>query len=94
MTSKRVNLTSPIRSPKTPHEDKRSIGKIIKDFDEQRPKTPHEEIMFCIESTNDIVSKILDILNRLTLDVKTIRRDKITLGELARRHGLTGLTAG
>jgi len=26
------------------------------------PKTKHEEIMFCINSTNDIVSKILEIL--------------------------------
>jgi len=26
------------------------------------PKTKHEEIMFCIESTNDIVSKILEIM--------------------------------
>jgi len=29
------------------------------------PKTPHEEIMFCIESTNDIVSDILELLKRL-----------------------------
>lgn len=24
------------------------------------PKTPHEEVMFVVESTNDIVSKILE----------------------------------
>ena len=66
--------------------DRRSIGRIVRD---NGPKNPHEEIMDCIESTNDIVSEILDILNRLTLDVKTIRKDKITLEELARRHGLT-----
>jgi len=57
--------------------------------DIKKPKTPHEEIMFCIESTNDIVSKILDILNNLTIDVDTIRKDKSTLEELARRQGLS-----
>lgn len=30
----------------------------------ESPKTPHEEIMLCIESTNDIVSKILEILEK------------------------------
>jgi len=30
--------------------------------DTPQPKTPHQEIMFCIESTNDIVSNIFEIL--------------------------------
>jgi len=29
-------------------------------LEEKRPKTPHEEIMFCIESTNDIVSELAE----------------------------------
>ena len=30
----------------------------------KNPKTSHEEIMFCIESTNDIVSKILELMEQ------------------------------
>ena len=47
----------------------------------KRLQTPHEEIMYCIESTNDIVSKILEILEK-----PKVREE--TLQELARRHGL------
>ena len=36
------------------------------------PKTPHEEVMFCIESTNDIVSKILEILEKPRIPMPTI----------------------
>jgi len=43
------------------------------------PKTKHEEIMFCIESTNDIVSKILEIIEKLP---------RKTLQEAAREQGL------
>ena len=38
--------------------------------DTKKPKTPHEEIMFCIESTNDIVSKLgekMDIILKMEL---------------------------
>jgi len=44
--------------------DKRSIGQIAVDAGElpDEPKTPHEEVMFVVESTNDIVSKILEKL--------------------------------
>jgi len=37
----------------------------------KEPKTPHEEIMDCIESTNDIVSDIQDKLENILLAIKT-----------------------
>ena len=43
-------------------KDRRSIGRIVRD---NGPKDPHEEIMDCIESTNDMVSAILEIIERL-----------------------------
>lgn len=42
------------------------------------PKTPHEEVMFVVESTNDIVSKILEKLegkNTKVLIIKGARWD-------------------
>ena len=50
-----------------------------KDFwdikDKEEPKTPHEEIMFCIESTNDIVSKILN--NQIQLSKSMLKLIKL-----------------
>jgi len=45
----------------TSRRDRRSLGRIVRD---NGPKDPHEEIMDCIESTNDIVSHFLPILER------------------------------
>lgn len=30
--------------------------------DTPQPQTPHQEIMFCIESTNDIVSELVQLI--------------------------------
>jgi len=50
-------------------------------LEEKRPKTKHEEIMFCIESTNDIVSEILELLQERLNVVESLE-------EAARKQGL------
>ena len=63
----------------TSRKDRRSIGRIVRD---NGPKNPHEEIMDCIESTNDIVSKILEENTKaftklfIYLDEKVAEMDK------------------
>jgi len=68
----------------------------------KEPKTPHEEVMFVVESTNDIVSEILVSTNKSIANIKKtndivskileiLEKPKVkeeTLQELARRHGL------
>ena len=38
---------------------RKRIGEIHSNQEPHEPKTPHEELMFVVESTNDIVSEIL-----------------------------------
>ena len=81
MTSKNEGPTSYPYKPLSTKKDRRSLGRIVRDNGE--PKNPHEEIMNCVESTNAIASKILDLLETERNAAKKLLR---TMEEMIRKN--------